>query len=219
MALSGWPLGLLFRVSAPEVLPGQKVVNDAAYLVEQSGPLLWVFARDRPRRLRDEPRPPRRGARGRRSSSPPRPPGSTRRRRPPRRPTACRLPWSGPCAPSSACPAPATSSCSGRGPATLPRPSSSPAGACPTSASRPYLTQFASRTDLEARHEVVYRFFRTTSREEALGDRALARRLASSPSTAATACASTRPASSSPSTRRGGAGTASSTGSLRRRQR
>ena len=44
IALSGWPLGLLFRVSAPEVLEGQKVVNDAAYLVEQSGPLLWVFA-------------------------------------------------------------------------------------------------------------------------------------------------------------------------------
>jgi hypothetical protein len=33
----------------------------------------------------------------------------------------------------------------------------------------PYLTQFASRADLEARHEIVYRFFRTTSREEALG--------------------------------------------------
>jgi hypothetical protein len=33
----------------------------------------------------------------------------------------------------------------------------------------PYLTQFASRADLEARHELVYRFFRTTSREEALG--------------------------------------------------
>ena len=43
MALCGWPLGLLFRVSAPEVLEGQKIVNDAAYLVEQSGPLLWVF--------------------------------------------------------------------------------------------------------------------------------------------------------------------------------
>jgi hypothetical protein len=33
----------------------------------------------------------------------------------------------------------------------------------------PYLTQFASRADLEARHALVYRFFRTTSREEALG--------------------------------------------------
>jgi hypothetical protein len=43
MALAGWPLGLLFRVSAPEVLTGQKVINDAAYLVEQAGPLLWIF--------------------------------------------------------------------------------------------------------------------------------------------------------------------------------
>jgi hypothetical protein len=43
MALAGWPLGLLFRVSAPEMLPGQRIVNDAAFLVEQAGPLLWVF--------------------------------------------------------------------------------------------------------------------------------------------------------------------------------
>jgi hypothetical protein len=43
MALCAWPLGLLFRVSAPDVLPGQKTVNDAAYLVEQGGPLLWIF--------------------------------------------------------------------------------------------------------------------------------------------------------------------------------
>jgi len=44
MALAGWALGLLFRVSAPAVLPGEQVINDAAYLVEQSGPLLWLFA-------------------------------------------------------------------------------------------------------------------------------------------------------------------------------
>ena len=44
VALTGWPLGLLFRVSAPEMLAGQQTVNDAAYLVEQSGPLLWLFA-------------------------------------------------------------------------------------------------------------------------------------------------------------------------------
>ena len=43
MALSAWPLGLLFRVSAPQVLPGQKVVNDAAFFVEQGGPPLWIF--------------------------------------------------------------------------------------------------------------------------------------------------------------------------------
>jgi hypothetical protein len=44
IALCGWPLGLVFRVSAPEVLEGQKTVNDAAYLVEQAGPVLWIFA-------------------------------------------------------------------------------------------------------------------------------------------------------------------------------
>ncbi len=55
MALSGWPLGLLFRVSAPEVLKDQRVVNDAAYLVEQSGPLLWLFAVVGPRPLGDVP--------------------------------------------------------------------------------------------------------------------------------------------------------------------
>lgn len=43
MALSGWPLGLLLRVAAPEMLAGERVINDAAYLVEQSGPLLWIF--------------------------------------------------------------------------------------------------------------------------------------------------------------------------------
>ena len=43
MALAAWPLGLLFRVSAPEMLEGQKAVNDAAYLIEQGGPLLWLF--------------------------------------------------------------------------------------------------------------------------------------------------------------------------------
>jgi len=43
MALSGWPLGLLFRVSAPAALEGQKVINDAAYLLEEAGPLLWIF--------------------------------------------------------------------------------------------------------------------------------------------------------------------------------
>jgi hypothetical protein len=43
MALSAWPLGLAFRIAVADALPGQKVVNDAAYIVEQGGPLLWVF--------------------------------------------------------------------------------------------------------------------------------------------------------------------------------
>ena len=43
MALAAWPLGLLFRVSAPEALAGQRIVNDSAYLIEEGGPLLWIF--------------------------------------------------------------------------------------------------------------------------------------------------------------------------------
>ncbi|HUG54667.1 MAG TPA: hypothetical protein VMR21_13755, partial [Vicinamibacteria bacterium] len=43
MALWAWPLGLLFRVSAPEMLPGQKPFNDAYVLIEQGGLLFWIF--------------------------------------------------------------------------------------------------------------------------------------------------------------------------------
>lgn len=43
MALGAWPLGLALRVAVKDALPGQKVVNDAAYLLEQGGPLLWLF--------------------------------------------------------------------------------------------------------------------------------------------------------------------------------
>jgi hypothetical protein len=44
MGLAAWPIALLCRVSAPEVLAGQQPVNDAGYLLEQGGALLWVFA-------------------------------------------------------------------------------------------------------------------------------------------------------------------------------
>jgi hypothetical protein len=44
MALVAWPLGLLLRVGAPQPFAGQRPVNDAAYVVEQGGPLLWIFA-------------------------------------------------------------------------------------------------------------------------------------------------------------------------------
>jgi hypothetical protein len=43
LALSGWPLGMVLRVSAVEVLGGQRFVNDAAYLLEQSAVPLWIF--------------------------------------------------------------------------------------------------------------------------------------------------------------------------------
>jgi hypothetical protein len=43
MALAGWPLGLLFLVAPPSTVPGQKSFNDAYVLIEQAGPLMWVF--------------------------------------------------------------------------------------------------------------------------------------------------------------------------------
>jgi hypothetical protein len=168
MALAGWPLGLAFRVSAPEVLPGQKVVNDAAYLVEQSGPLLWVFAAVALASFATSPL---------------------------RRAVALAavvllatpVTWQyvakKAVTPPDRLPAPmvravrALERASQPGDVVLQRPGARYPPAPVVLAGRrvpyerftPYLTQFASRTDLEARHEVVYRFFRTTSREEALG--------------------------------------------------
>jgi hypothetical protein len=43
IALSGWPLGLLFRVHPTELLQRRTHFNEATYFLEQSGPLLWVF--------------------------------------------------------------------------------------------------------------------------------------------------------------------------------
>jgi len=167
MALAGWPLGLLFRVSAPEVLAGQKVVNDAAYLVEQSGPLLWVFAAIA---LAGVATTPRRSAAA----------------------VAALLLLATPSTvqfvakkaqtPPDRLPAPmvraarALERVSLPGDVVLQRPGARYPPAPVVLAGRrvpyerftPYLTQFAPRARLEARHEVVYRFFRTTSRDEAL---------------------------------------------------
>jgi hypothetical protein len=167
MALAGWPLGLLFRVSAPEVLPGQKVVNDAAYLVEQSGPLLWVFGAIAIAAFATSP--------ARRALA-----------------FASVLLLATPATwqyaakkaatPPGRLPAPmvravrALERVSRPGDVVMQRPGARYPPAPVVLAGRrvpyerftPYLTQFASRRDLEARHEVVYRFFRTTSREEAL---------------------------------------------------
>jgi hypothetical protein len=168
MALSGWPLGLLFRVSAPEVLEGQRVVNDAAYLVEQSGPLLWAFAvialasfATSPLRraltlggclLLATPATVQFAAR-KATTAPDRIPAAMVR--------AAR----------------ALERVSRPGDVVMQRPGGRypPAPVVlaglrvPYERFTPYLTQFVSRPDLEARHALVYRFFRTTSREEALG--------------------------------------------------
>jgi hypothetical protein len=43
LALSGWPLGLLFHAAAHDV-DGRELPSAAIYFVEQSGAVLWVFA-------------------------------------------------------------------------------------------------------------------------------------------------------------------------------
>ena len=167
LALTGWPLGLLFRVSAPEVLEGHKAVNDAAYLVEQSGPLLWLFAvvalvgfATTPLRrilaavaLVVLATPSTIQYAVKKASWPP-----ARLPAPMVRAMDVLVPESQP------------------GDVVLQRPGARYPPAPVILAGRrvpyerfiPYLTQFASREDLEARHLEVYRFFRTHDRHEAL---------------------------------------------------
>lgn len=177
MALAGWPLGLLFRVSAPEVLPGQRFVNDAGYLLEQSGPLLWIFTAVTLAGL-----------------------ATTRVRR--AVVLALTLLAAGPASFQYAAkkariapdriPAPMVramrvlATVSKPGDVVLQRPGGARYPPAPVVLAgrrvtyerfTPYLTQFVSREDLESRHREVYRFFRTRDREEAL---AIARRLGAS---------------------------------------
>lgn len=166
MALAGWPLGLLFRVSAPAVLAGEQVINDAAYLVEQSGPLLWLFACAA---LGAAATPARRVAVvvlvalslpasahfvWKKAGLPPgRLPGAHRQA------ALALVPRTAP------------------GDVVLQRPAGRFPPAPVVFASRrvpfdrytPYLTQFAAPAALQARHELVTRFFRTRDAAEARG--------------------------------------------------
>jgi hypothetical protein len=176
MALAGWPLGLLFRVSPLEALPGQKVVNDAAYLLEQSGPLLWVLAALGLASL---------------AASPPRRAVALVATFLLATPATWQYVAKKATTPPDRLPAPmvravrALERVSRPGDVVLQRPGARYPPAPVVLAGRrvpyerftPYLTQFASKKDLEARHEVVYRFFRTTDRREAV---AIARSLGAS---------------------------------------
>jgi hypothetical protein len=168
MALSAWPLGLLFRVSAPEVLPGQKTVNDAAYLIEQGGPLLWVFtvmalaafSTSAPRRILAAVAVVALAM-----------------------PTTAQFVLKKATLPPDRLPAAmvramdALRGASHPGEIVLQRPGGRypPAPVIligrrvPYERFTPYLTQFVPRADLLARHEAVFRFFRTSDRDEALG--------------------------------------------------
>lgn len=173
ISLSAWPLGLLFRVSAPEVLPGQKTVNDAAYLVEQGGPLLWIFtaialaafARSAARRVVAAVAVVVLGL-----------------------PATAQLVFKKLQTRSNPIPAAMVRAMDGLraasrpGEVVLQRPGGRfpPAPVIligrrvPYERFTPYLTQFAPRADLLARHELVYRFFHTGERGEGV---AIAREL------------------------------------------
>ncbi|HET7747346.1 MAG TPA: hypothetical protein VFM29_08600 [Vicinamibacteria bacterium] len=167
MALAAWPIGLLFRVAAPEMLPGQRFVNDAAYVVEQGGPLLWLFACLALERLAARaPRGPLLVAALLAVLALP----ST-------------LQFVAKKATTEPDPIPAAMVRAARaveaatvpGDVVLQRPGARYPPLPVLLAGRrvayerftPWLTQFASRRDLEARHAQVFRFFRTTDAAEA----------------------------------------------------
>lgn len=168
MALSAWPLGLLFRVAAPEMLEGQKAVNDAAYLVEQGGPLLWIFAAAALARWAPIP--------------------GTRRvalvvvAALLALPSTLQFVVKKAATPPDPLPAPmvramhALAAASRPGEIVLQRPGARYPPAPVILAGRrvayerftPWLTQFAPAAALEARHAVVYRFFHTSDPDEAM---------------------------------------------------
>jgi hypothetical protein len=165
MALAAWPLGLLFRVSAPEMLPGQRFVNDAAYVIEQGGPLLWIFTVPALVSLAAAYRPWAVGALCAALSLPGTAQFVVRKVMEPPDPL----------------PAPMVRAmadlehASRPGDVVLQRPGARypPAPVIligrrvPYERFTPYLTQFASRDALERRHETVFRFFRTADATEA----------------------------------------------------
>jgi hypothetical protein len=167
LALSGWAVGMLVRVAATTLLPGEPAINDAAFFAEQGGVFLWLFTL-----------PPLAATLGSR--------GSVRS-----------LAWVVVAAltlpstiqfvvkkrqePSDPLPAPmvraveAVSLASRPGEVVLTRPGERYPSAISLLGGRrvvlerftPYLTQFARSDQLATRHALVYRFFRTHDRDEA----------------------------------------------------
>jgi len=168
MALAAWPLGLLFRVSAPEMLEGQKAVNDAAYLVEQGGPLFWLFTAGALARWMETRAASRRAVLAALALL--------------ALPSTVQFAVKKATEPPDPLPAPmvramaALEAVSQPGEIVLQRPGARfpPAPVIligrrvPYERFTPWLTQFASASALEARHDVVYRFFHTTDPAEAM---------------------------------------------------
>jgi hypothetical protein len=167
MALAAWPLGLLFRVSAPEALAGQRIINDAAYVIEEGGPLLWVFTA---LALAELASPGRRRAAVLALAAALALPSTLH--------FVVKKAWLPPD------PVPAAMVGAVRSVADASRPGDvvmQRPGArypplpvvlfgrrVPYERFTPYLTQFAPAEALERRHETVFRFFHTTDRNEAI---------------------------------------------------
>jgi hypothetical protein len=166
MALGAWPLGLLFRVAAPQMLAGQKPFNDVYVLIEQGGVVLWIFTAIAVAAFAEG---------GRRAAvlamaavvvlpstvqfvvkkatlaPDPVPAGMVRAVK-------------------------GLEAASRPGDVVMQRPGARypplpvvlVGRRVPYERFTPYLTQFAPRAELERRHETVYRFFHTTDREEAM---------------------------------------------------
>jgi hypothetical protein len=147
------------------MLPGQRVVNDAAYVVEQGGPLLWIFTVPALLSLAAAYRPLLVAALCAALALP----------------ATAQFVMRKVMEPPDPLPAPMVRAmadlerASRPGDVVMQRPGARypPAPVIligrrvPYERFTPYLTQFAAREDLERRHEIVFRFFRTTDATEA----------------------------------------------------
>ncbi|HVR69425.1 MAG TPA: hypothetical protein VMT87_01160 [Vicinamibacteria bacterium] len=167
MALFAWPLGLLFRVSAPRTLPGQKPFNDAYVLIEQGGPLLWIFTAIALSRL----------ARGGRRTV-----AVVAAAALLCLPSTAQFAWKKATEPPDPMPAgivramAALSAASRPGEVVMQRPGARyppppvvlAGRRVPYERFTPFMAQFVAPEDLERRHQAVHRFFRTNDRAEAI---------------------------------------------------
>jgi hypothetical protein len=168
MALVAWPLGLLFRVSAPRTVAGQRPFNDVYVLIEQGGPLLWIFTAIALARLAS-------GSRARRVAVIA---GAALLSLP----STVQFAWKKATSPPDPLPAGivramrALEAASSPGEVVMQRPGARYPPAPVVLAGRrvpyerftPFMAQFVAADDLQRRHETVYRFFRTTDRAEAV---------------------------------------------------
>jgi hypothetical protein len=164
LALSGWPLGLLFHAAARDI-DGRDLPSAAIYFVEQSGAVLWVFAAIALAASRHRRRRVLVLALAAASVLPATVEFAVRKAQVAADPVPA--PWVRAVA--------AIAREARPGERVLQRPSARFPPLPVVLASQrvlyerftPYLTQFAPADELRRRHEALYRFFRTSDREEA----------------------------------------------------